>query len=83
MRLVRGMVSADIEGMSTSEIIQKIATMEGADLALVAEKVRTREEELLRAEIARRREDLRSGRVRGLTHEEVFGPLKEKYGKKR
>jgi hypothetical protein len=67
--------------MSTSEVIEKIATMEGREFALVAEKVRAREEELLRKEIARRREDLRSGRVRGLTQEEVFSPLKAKYAK--
>jgi hypothetical protein len=83
MRLVRRKVSSDIVGMSTSEIIERIARMPAEDFVRVAEHVHAREDELLKEEIARRRDDLRSGRVKGLTHEEVFGPLKEKYGKGR
>ena len=77
--LAKTALSADIQYMSTNEVIERIATMERGDLTLVAEQVRSREDELLRKEIARRREDLKSGRVRGLSHAEVFGPLKKKY----
>lgn len=66
--------------MTTNEVIESIDKMTKSELELVAESVNAREEELLEAEVVRRRDDLLSGRVKGLTYEEVFGPLKKKYG---
>jgi hypothetical protein len=66
--------------MTTNEVIESISKMTDADLDLVAESVSSRRAALLKLVMVRRSDDLRSGRVKGLTHGEVFEPLMKKYG---
>lgn len=65
--------------MSLNEILKEIMHLPEEDFVQVADAVREREEDMIMAEAARRAEELRSGKVKPLTHEEVFVNLRERY----
>lgn len=66
--------------MSIEQVIAEIQRMSGLDFRRVSEEVARREESLALDEAARRATELDSGGVQPLSHEEVFEPLKKRFG---
>lgn len=65
--------------MPLNEIISELKNMPPNEFSVVADFVRDRENLLIEEECAKRAEELKNGDVQGLTHEDVFDSLKQKY----
>jgi hypothetical protein len=72
---------ADISGMSTTEVIERIKTMTDDDFALVARSVHDLEAARTEGLVKKRRAELRSGSVAPLSHTEVFDGLRHRVRK--
>jgi len=66
--------------MSIEQVIAEIQRLTGPDFRRVSEEVARREETLALDEARRRAAELDSGSVHPLSHEEVFEPLKKRFG---
>lgn len=64
--------------MSVDQILNEIERMPAREFARVVEGVHAREGSLIQAEVRRRYEELKSGKVHGLTREEIFARIEER-----
>lgn len=66
--------------MSIDQVIAEIQHMSDADFRRVTFEVERREESSALDEAARRAAELDNGSVTPASHEDVFGPLKKRFG---
>jgi hypothetical protein len=66
--------------MSIDQVIAEIHHMSEADFRRVTDEITKREDALALDEAARRATELDNGSVKPVSHEEVFAPLKKRFG---
>lgn len=66
--------------MSIEQVIAEIQRMSDSDFERVTVEVARREESWALDEATRRAAELDSGRVQPLSHDDIFEPLKKRFG---